>query len=819
MSLKKYHQKRDFKETAEPRGKKAAAKKKQKLEFVVQEHHATALHYDFRLELDGVLKSWAVPKGPSLNPHDRHLAMMVEDHPFEYRKFEGTIPKGNYGAGEVIIWDKGTYEPYDGGDDPQKVLRKQLKDGHLTFIVHGQKLHGEFALIKMKNAKQPNAWLLVKKGDEFASEKIDITKEQDKSVVSGKSLNEPNRDYKQYPKRKLTEPVKPMLSTLVHEPFNDKEWLFEIKWDGYRAIASKQGSDVALYSRNNLDFREKYPAVAEAVRDIQKDVILDGEIVVTDKDGRSHFEWLQGYKPSGTLTGELYYYVFDLLWFEGHDIRDMPLIERKQLLQSIIPENSIVRYSDHVERDGKKLFAAIKKQHLEGIMAKKSQGAYRTNIRSKHWLKIKTHERQEVVIGGFTEPRGTRKHLGSLVVGVYSNEGELIYVGHSGGGIPDAQLKSLRERLEKLERADSPFQTEPKPNAPVHWVEPKLVCEMEFSEWTSEGYMRHPSFVGLREDKDPKKVHKEEPKDIKPTKKREKTMKRQPTDELKLTHLDKVFWPEHGYTKGDLIEYYRSVSKYILPYLKNRPQSMKRNPDGVDGFSFFQKNVTFDVPSFAHTIRHFSDSTGEYINYLICNNEKTLLFMAQLGCIEINPWNSRVGHLEDPDWLVIDLDPEGVEFKDVVQVAKTVHEVCDEWKVPNFPKTSGKRGIHVYVPLRAKYNYEQARNFAHLIAMEVHKREPELTSLERSPSKRKHKIYLDYLQNSEGQTLASPYSARPSKDATVSAPLHWDEVNGHLTPQRFTIKNMAKRIEKEGDLWEGVRGKGADIKAVLRHLS
>lgn len=815
MSLQKYHKKRDFKQTAEPAGKAAAAKKKQKLEFVIQEHHASSLHYDFRLELDGVLKSWAVPKGPSLDPHERHLAMMVEDHPFEYRKFEGTIPEGNYGAGEVIIWDKGTYEPYEAGDDPQKKLRKQLKDGHLTFIMHGQKLKGEFALIKMKNAKQSNAWLLVKKGDEYASDE-DVTK-QDKSVVSGKSLNEPTKDYKEYPKHEVSEPVKPMLSTLVKEPFNDDEWLFEIKWDGYRAIASKQKSDVKLYSRNDLDFRDKYPAVAEALRDIKHDVMLDGEIVVTDKDGRSHFEWLQGYDPKGVQEGELYYYVFDLLWYDGHDIRDMPLVERKKLLRSLIPDDSIIRYSDHVEADGEHLFAEIKKQHLEGIMAKKLDSAYKTDVRSKHWLKIKTHERQEVVIGGFTEPRGTRKHIGSLMVGVYNDDGEFIYVGHSGGGIPDAQLKTLHEQLKKLERKTSPFSTEPKPNAPVHWVEPKLVCEMEFTEWTSEGSMRHPSFMGLREDKNPKEVRKEKPSTA--AKKREKKpMKKEKSDELKLTHLDKVFWPELGYTKGDLIDYYQSVSKYILPYLKNRPQSMKRNPDGYKGFSFFQKNVTFDVPSFAHTVRHFSDSTGEYINYLICNNEKTLLFMAQLGCIEINPWNSRVGHLENPDWLVIDLDPEGVEFKDVVNVAKTVHEVCEEWKVPNFPKTSGKRGIHIYVPLRAKYNYEQARNFAHLIAMEVHERQPKLTSLERSPSKRKHKIYLDYLQNSEGQTLAAPYSVRPTKEATVSAPLHWDEVNGHLTPQRFIIKNMLKRIEKEGDLWEGVRGKGADIAKVLRNI-
>lgn len=814
MGLRDYWRKRDFKQTAEPKG---AAKRTvtKKPEFVVQEHRASSHHYDFRLEVDGVLKSWAVPKGPSLNPHDRHLAMMVEDHPFEYRKFEGAIPEGNYGAGEVIIWDKGTYEPRKPGN-PDAVATKQLKKGHFSFILHGKKLHGEFALIHMENAKQKNAWLLIKKEDEYASEE-DITK-HDESVVSGKTLHEPFQAYKNYPKQKISHPIKPMLATLVDEPFDGDDWLFEIKWDGYRAIAGKDDDKLLLYSRNNLDFRIKYAAVVEALRDIRHDVVLDGEIVVVDDDGQAHFEWLQNYQKA-PHQGHLRYYIFDILWINGHDVRTMPLMERKELLKAILLDHPILRYSDHIQGAGESFFNQAKKQHLEGIMAKRAASEYKEKTRGKDWLKIKTHQRQEVVIGGFTEPRGSRKYVGSLLVGVYESDGDLVYVGHSGGGISDAQLKNLREQLERLECQDSPFSTTPKPNAPVHWVEPRLVCEMEFSEWTKEGYMRQPKFMGLREDKDPRHIRREYAKPAaKERKEAVKMTKEVQSGKLRFTHLDKVYFPEQGYTKGDLISYYSAVSKHMLPYLKGRPHSLKRNPEGYSGFSFFQKDITFQVPSFVGKITIHSDSTGEDVHYMVCNNESTLLYMAQLGCIEINPWNSRVSALTRPDWLVIDLDPEGVEFKDVVKVAKTVHEVCEEWSVPNYPKTSGKRGIHVYVPLHAKYNYDQARNFAHLIAIEVNKRQPELTSLERSPSKRQHKIYLDYLQNSEGQTLAAPYSVRPTQDATVSTPLHWDEVNARLTPQRFTIKNVPQRLEKEGDLWKGVKGKGVDIARILKNM-
>lgn len=809
MGLGKYHQKRHFNDTPEPEGrpKKNSSKK---LAFVVQEHHASRLHYDFRLELDGVLKSWAVPKGPSLDPHEHHLAVRVEDHPYEYRKFEGVIPEGNYGAGNVIIWDEGWYEPRAEANNPEATLRQGLKDGHITFILHGKKLHGEFALIEMKG-QDDKAWLLVKKDDEFATSE-DVTK-QDASIKSGKRVDDIGAPSTAgYPKSKPWH-VKPMLCTLVDEPFKKEGWLFEIKWDGYRAIGCKNKQEVQLYSRNDLDFSDRYTPIAEALGSLKHDVILDGEIVVIDEAGRPRFEWMQNWRREP--KGELHYYVFDILWLDGHDVRTMPLIERKALLKGIIPKNSAIRYSDHIETDGIALFKEMQRQGLEGVVAKRADSTYQENNRGAAWLKAKTHLRQEVVIGGFTEPRGTRQYLGSLIVGVYDGD-DLVYVGHSGGGIPDAKRKELRAELEKIKRSTPPFIAAPKPNAPSHWVEPVLVCEMSFSEWTQEGYMRQPQYEGMRPDKNPKKIHREKPKDA-TTVKDGKTMDGKHT-KLELTHLDKIFFPKHKYTKGDLIEYYKTVADVMLPYLKDRPHSLLRQPDGITGFGFFQKNHEH-LPKWVPSVDIFSDSNNADLHWIVGGKLDTLLYVVQLGSIEINPWNSRTQNLEKPDWAVIDLDPEGtITFKDVITVAKEVKQLCDEWKIPCYPKTSGKTGIHIFIPMGAKYTYEQVKNFAHLLVLEVNKRQPKLTSVERMPKKRKNKIYLDFLQNREGQTLAAPYSVRPTPDATVSMPLKWSEVTTSLKPTDFTIKNAPTRIKQMGDIWKPVLQKGINLNVVLKRI-
>lgn len=847
MGLGKYFRKRTFTKTPEPKGKRKTSPSK-KLAFVIQEHHASRLHYDFRLEMDGVLKSWAVPKGPSMDPHERHLAVHVEDHPYEYRTFEGVIPEGNYGAGNVIIWDEGTYEPRADTDNPEKTLLQELDDGHITFILHGKKLHGEFALIKM-HGQDEDAWLLVKKTDEFATDE-DITK-LDTSVKSGKHVDDLGAhnklpDLSEYPKAAKPWHVHPMLCTLVEEPFDKSDWLFEIKWDGYRAIASKHKKDIELYSRNSLDFSEKYPPVVEALNALEHDVILDGEIVVVDDNGVPHFEWLQSWRkvPEGTL----YYQAFDILWCNGRDVRSMPLVQRKALLKAILPRGSVLRYSDHIEAKGVDLFHQIQQRGLEGIVAKEANSSYDENIRGAHWLKIKTHLRQEVVIGGFTEPRGSRDYLGALIVGVYKN-GELQYVGHSGGGIADEKRRELRAKLDKLERKTSPFAVEPKPNAPVHWVRPELVCEMSFSEWTKEGYMRQPKFEGMREDKKPTSVKRENPKHVKistdkrtiktervseqgaseaPSVSHENTLgdpavpgsdaAKSTSSRVEFTHLDKIFFPKPKYTKGDLIHYYESVADYILPYLKDRPLSLLRQPGGVNDHGFFQKNNEH-LPDWVPSVDIFSESNNANLHWIVGGKLETLQYIVQLGSIEVNPWNSRIQHLDKPDWLVVDLDPEGtITFEDVIAVAKTVHEVCSELKIDAHPKTSGKTGIHIYIPLDAKYDYEQAKNFAHLLVIEVNKRQPKITSLERMPVKRKNKIYLDFLQNRAGQTLAAPYSVRPTPYANVAMPLHWDEVKKGLKPEDFTIKNALARINRTGDLWKPVIGAGVDIKRVLKDL-
>ncbi|HKU18611.1 MAG TPA: DNA ligase D [Candidatus Saccharimonadales bacterium] len=853
MGLGKYFKKRRFSQTPEPANKDATEVHKdrlathRKLRFVVQEHHASTLHYDFRLEMNGVLKSWAVPKGPSLDPRQHHLAIQTEDHPFDYRSFEGVIPEGNYGAGNVIIWDEGWYEARKG--DPAKseaTLAKELEKGHLTFILHGKKLQGEFALINMPRAREENAWLLVKKGDKYAAT-VDITK-ADTSVKSGKHVDDLGArgklpDLSACPKRAKPWAVKPMLTTLMNAPFSREGWLFEIKWDGYRAVGSKHGDGTELYSRNGIDFAEKYPPVVEALRAFKHDVIVDGEIVTVDAHGASHFEWLQNWhqEPRGILR----YYLFDILWCDGHDVRGMPLAQRKVLLGSVMPKHPVLAYSDDVEAAGEKLFAEMRRRGLEGMVAKRADSTYHEADRSTDWLKVKTSERQEVVIGGYTEPRGSRTYLGSLLVGVYQN-GQLHYVGHSGGGIADDQRKQLHRQLSRLERRTPPFATEPKPNAPVHWVRPELVCEMSFSEWTGDGYMRQPRFEGLRPDKKPEDVHRERPSSgldervapplVEPDRDgrdprlgqsdyaREQSLgllgagrNQKTTLPFEPTHLDKVFFPKHRYTKGDLFTYYKSVAEYILPYLQDRPCSLNRMPSGINGESFFQKNNE-RLPAWVPHADIFSESNNADLRWIVGGEVDVLLYMVQLGCIEINPWNSRVGHLNKPDWIVIDLDPEGVGFADVISVARTVKEVCDEWHIPSCPKTSGKTGLHLFIPMQAKYTYEQGKNLAHLIALEVHQRQPKLTSVERLPEKRKHKIYLDFLQNREGQTLAAPYSVRPTPDATVSMPLHWDEVRPGLKPTTFTIKNAHARLARTGDLWKPALAKGVDLPAIIKTI-
>ncbi len=866
MALEKYIQKRKFNVTPEPKGKVESSKGQ--LRFVIQKHQASRLHYDFRLEMGGVMPSWAVPKGPSLNPKDKRLAMMTEDHPMSYRTFEGTIPEGEYGGGDVIVWDEGTYEAQDENlsvlprEEGEKRMRAGVHKGELKFVLHGTKVQGSFALVKMKG-RQENAWLLLKHGDEFASE-VDLTKDQN-SVRSNKAIgDEPHAKIRKGVRtiqkagktskkvgKKVSSPVKeisikktamprdisPMLATLTNEPFDNPEWLYEIKWDGYRAVAEVDAKEVRLYSRNHKSFVEKYPVVVKALQELEHEVVLDGEITALDKKGQSHFESLQNYANEQKL---LQYQVFDLLFLDGVDLRELPLAQRKELLQKLIanlPKSSIIKYSDHIVGKGTELFEMATKKGLEGIIAKDGNSRYATGSRSESWLKVKTHNRQEAIICGYTESRGARKYFGSVILGVYKadkNGNELTYIGHTGTGFDDKSLKYLYDKLQKLKQAKSPFAKTPKTNMPATWVKPQLICEIEFTEWTSDGHMRHPSFKGLREDKSPQSVVKENPQSIreevmqkKETLTRSKSSSKKPstsTEGLELTNLDKVYWPKDKkhkteFTKGDLIEYYRNISKVMLPYLKDRPESLNRHPGGIKGPNFYQKNFTNEVPDFVDTFKYYSESNDADLRWLVCNNQETLLYLANLGCIEINPWSSRTKKPEHPDWMVIDLDPDDNHCDQVVEAALVTRKILKKAGVECYAKTSGKTGMHIFIPMGAKYTYDQIKQFGEIIANLVNRELPDFTSVLRMPAQRKGKIYIDFLQNRLSQTLAAPYSVRPWPGMTVSTPLKWSEVKKGWNPNDYTAEIIFKRLKKYGDLWKPVLGKGIDLKAAIKKLS
>jgi bifunctional non-homologous end joining protein LigD len=836
MSLEEYQKKRDFTQTAEPEGA-SENEEHGPLRFVIQKHAATNLHYDLRLELDGVLKSWAVPKGPTLDPSEKKLAMMVEDHPMDYRHFEGVIAKGNYGAGSVIIWDEGFYHVpgMEGREENQAGVRQGLERGNLKFYLQGEKLQGEFALVKLKK-DQANSWLLIKKKDQYSSN-LDIL-EQDYSVRSGQTLSDLEGLEKRFGvvsqgeldnlltsgAQKLPMPtdIRPMQASLAAEPFNRSGWVFELKWDGYRAIAEVKRNQVKLYSRNLLPFEKIFAPITDELKKIKFEAVFDGEIVVIDENGRADFQLLQNYRKTG--EGLLVYYIFDLLFLEGYDLQGLPLAFRKETLRNILPDLARIKFSDHKNRDGKALFELAIESGLEGIIAKNKTSTYQAGVRSKDWLKIKNRQGQEAVIGGFTQPRGSRTKLGALLLGVYEGD-DLVYVGHTGGGFTETELEDVKAKLAPLKRKSPPFKNRIKTNTAPTWVQPELVCEVQFSEWTDDGIMRQPIYMGMREDIDPRQVTRELPIPksviLKPKHFQGADEMKEKVEiegkELTLTNLNKVYWPDEVITKGEMIRYYRDISPLILPYLKDRPESLHRFPNGIQGKSFFQKNVT-NAPEWVKTKIIKSENSDDEIQYLICQDEATLVYMANLGTIEINPWNSRIDSLDHPDYLIIDLDPDERTFKDVIQVALTVHEFLEETGADNFIKTSGKTGLHICIPLGAKYDYDQTRQFADIITRLVNARLPEITSVERNPNKRKGLIYLDHLQNRRGQTLAAPYSLRPRPGATVSAPLKWEEVKPGLRPENFNIKNIHARVERVGDLWERILGPGIDMQKCLSNI-
>lgn len=907
MGLAKYKQKRSFDHTPEPEGGEA---KGESLLFVIQKHEASHLHYDFRLELGGVLKSWAVPKGPSTDPSVKRLAMMVEDHPYDYKDFEGIIPEGNYGAGTVMIWDQGTYEPLELAGtkkNMEKALLKELRNGSLKIRLKGKRLKGEFALVKTKGMGQ-NSWLLLKHKDKYAS-KADITK-KDRSVVSRRAMATIAKDKDniynvkkkkragstarvaspakkisskkvkqeleaQVDKKKVTKPAaktdvaallakapkkrfpaffKPMLATLVNKPFDEEGWEYEVKWDGYRALAFLNKTKIELWSRNNKSFNDKFYPVFDAIKNWGIHAVVDGEIVVVNRQGISDFNALQNWRSEA--DGQLLYYVFDILWLNGKDLTGMPLTERKEILATLIPDDdSIIRNGFSIEAKGTRFFEVAGKMGLEGIIAKRSESKYIPGDRSKDWLKIKAHKRQEVVIGGYTHNEGSPKLFSALLLGVYKGS-RLHYAGKVGTGFTEKMQKEMIGMFKQLKAKKNPFSVLPDYNKPsrfrpdppaaaVTWLRPQLVCEINYTEITEDGVFRHPSFAGMRIDKAAKEVtaEKEQPVEkvvaaaeaednltegeiIKaPAKNSRKTLlnpkekaqvKKVGGHTLKFTNLDKLFWPDEKITKRDLLNYYYQVAPFILPYLKNRPQSLNRFPNGIKGKSFYQKDVTGKAPGWADTYLYHSEGDKTDKHFLLGNNEATLLFMANSGAIEMNPWSSTVKHPDHPDFCIIDLDPDKNSFEQVIEAAQVTKEVLDSIGVPSYCKTSGSTGLHVYIPLGAKYTYDQSKEFARLVVTLVQQKIPRFTTLERKVADRKGKMYLDFLQNRAQATIAAAYSARPKPGATVSAPLLWEEVRPGLKMKDFTIFNMPGRLKDMGDLFKPVLGKGIDLDKVIR---
>ena len=812
-ALSTYRAKRAFDQTPEPGGLVPKPGPTKGGLLIVHMHDATRLHWDLRLEMDGVLRSWAVPKGPSANPADKRLAVKVEDHPLEYGDFEGIIPEGNYGAGTVIVWDRGIWAPLED-------VREGFEKGKLLFELKGYKLHGRWTLIKLK--KTEKEWLLIKERDEYVS----TEPYSNESVLSGLT-NDELQNAKQRaepikkeletlgaPKRAVrVEDTELMLAETREEPFTKDGWLFEVKLDGYRMRAAAQDGEPILYSRKGLDYTESFPEIARAVKALPfEGVILDGELVVLNESGHPSFNKLQARAKLGAreakraaIESPATLFVFDLLAFAGFDLRKLPLVKRKEILHKVLPQTGPLRYSEHFEKNGEALYEQVVKLGLEGIMAKKADGPYR-NGRSGDWLKIRADRIDDFVVVGFSKPKGTRGGFGSLHVGAYK-DGKLVYCGRAGSGFSGDQLDEISATLAALVRKTPPCEPPEHgalPKGPDHiWVEPKLVCDVRYKEITRDGLLRQSVFVRFRDDKKPEDVRMPEVGNG------ERSAGEEPAPiphspvpvsrEVKFSNLDKVFWPEEKYTKGDLIEYYRSISPWLLPYLKDRPVVLTRYPDGINGKSFYQKDAPGFVPDWIQTIPIWSEDTQRDIDYFVCNDVESLVYLVNLGTIPLHIWMSRIDDLTRPDWCLIDLDPKDAPFAHVIALAKTMRKLCDDVEMPAFVKTTGKSGLHIMLPVGRQLTYAQSLQLAMLFARLVTDEHPDIATTQRTISKREGKVYVDAFQNRAGQLMVAPYSVRPSPGAPASMPIEWDEVNGKLHNSNFTITNALKRMKKLGD--------------------
>ena len=939
--LEEYNKKRNFGRTPEPRGNKNDHTGPKGNRFVVQKHDATKLHYDFRLEdmQERVLKSWAIPKGISLDPKIKRLAVLTEDHPLDYLLFEGVIPEGSYGAGTVIVWDTGTYT-----SDTE--LSEQFNKGKIIFNLFGQKLKGRFALIKthLTKEKEGNQWLLIKSSDEFQS-KEDLTITRPESILTGRknedllkeeqnkgkrvkessrrkqdnkiyfndqkntnnnALNDisnlPNHHHHQNRSDEFPNKIKPMLSTLVDKPFDSKDWVFEIKWDGVRSILffNKVKRTLEFRSRNDLVLTHRYPELIDALIlsptssrtqltiKCETSAILDGEIVVLDnKTGLPSFQNHQkrmnvdSKREIETLSKQIpaTYYIFDILYIDGKNLQDLPFLERRIILSETIKENNRIKISDFIEEVGTEIFDKTKKMGLEGLIAKNKAGKYIQGTRSRNWLKIKHIKTQDCVIIGYTEGEGNRKDLfGSLLLAVNDKDDDsnkLKFVGHTGTGFSFQQLQQIYDKLQKIRIQKCPIDYVPYTNRRPFWIKPDLVVEIKFNDWTDEKIMRSPVFLRFREDKRPKECILEREKyvdrviengKVEPTTETNshgyyniKKSDNKDFDPHIFSNLDKIFWDKtNGHTeltKKDLIQYYEKISSHILPYLKDRPLSLNRYPDGIKGKSFYHKNwYQSNIPRYVQTAKVYSESRKDnIINYIICNNKETLLWLANLGCIEMHPWYSRIKDfdackkrndivfdekcgLNFPDFIVFDLDPyiySGKEikgkqqepeynfkaFQATVEVAYKLKELFDELNIESYVKTSGKTGLHIFVPIVNLYTFDQTRSFAEIIGKLLSKRYPGKITMEWDITKRTNKVFFDYNQNARGKTLASIFSVRPTELATVSVPVRWEDLS-NISPTDYTILNVPEILNNHqiSNPWIDIMNKKQNLSKLLENV-
>jgi len=846
--LEDYRKKRDPSRTPEPFGEAGTAPgvpAPTGPRFVVQKHWARNMHYDLRLELDGTLKSWAVPKGPSTHVEEKRLAVHVEDHPLEYGNFEGVIPAGNYGAGSVIVWDRGWFRSFK-PEDPLD----QYERGKLELELFGFKLRGRWTLVRM--GKKDKEWLLLKKDDDAATvgEAIDRYPE---SVISGltveemrdvpgtlAALRERVRSLKAPPRDVPAREVTLTLATLAERPPSGPDWSFEIKYDGVRALGWRNGEEVLLLGRSGEEITARYPEIADGLRSLAVPrFLIDGEIVAEDERGRPSFQRLQARMglthPRDVEAARAMVSVrgmfFDCLGLDGHDLRGLPLAQRQELLARVLPPLGPVQRCDHVDGHGEEFLAAAAEMGLEGLVAKRRASRY-SGRRSADWIKVKCDRRQGFVIGGYTEPQGSRSRFGALHVGVYEGP-RLVYVTKVGTGFDAEGLDRVADALAPLKRTASPFASGSPRGRGNHWVEPKLVCEIRFTEWTREGGLRHPVFLGLRPDRRPEECRREEPVRLddaagaetgapprlappagrKPEPAAPSAATPAPASgerQVRLTNLKKILWPD-GYTKGDLIGYYEAVAPLLLPYLRDRPLVLTRYPDGIQGKSFFQKDAPVYVPDWVRTETVHSGDGERDIRYFVGDDLESLRYVANMATVPLHVWSARIATLETPDWLVLDLDPKEAPFTHVVQVARALKTILDEIELPSYVKTSGATGLHVLIPMGRRYTHEETRTFARLLAILTVEAVPEISTVTRSIRGRDGKVYVDFGQNGRGNTIVAPYSVRALPGAPASCPLRWDEVTARLVPAQFTIKTIPKRFESMADEMIEVLGEGVDV--------